>query len=831
MGPGQQLRSRANGGSTFRSPIGTVVLSAFDPVATEHLTELVHQAAPGARVKTAASFEASFSALDDPRTAVLLEASDLSEALEQVADLGDLADIVPTVLVADTYREQDLIAALRTGACGYLALEGLDAARLRETLIQAAERRRVWADLRRREAQLLEAQRLAHIGSWRWDVIADQITWSDQLFEIFGVTGAAIETGLDGFLQLIHADDRNRVAGIVRWAMVSGRDFDFEARIVRPDGEVRTISSHGSTVRGRDQRVVAMHGAAQDVTHRRRAEDELHARVAQQREIAGLGRRAIGGAPVGDLIDAAVGAVARTLEVEFAKVLELGPDQTSLVFRAGVGWDPVVEAAVSIPVQGSHGGFAIRRKAAVIVEDLRQEHRFSGGEELRERKILSGACVPIEGPGSGYGVLCAHSTRARSFTADELDFLQAAANVIGAATAQARAERLELQLRHAERLEAVGQLAGGIAHDFNSLLGVILNYAEFALETAGPQAHDDIAEIRRAAERGADLTRQLLVFSRRDVPRLEAVEVNESIGETESMLRRAIGENVELETRLDPELPAVRLGAGQVEQILINLSVNGRDAMKPGGTLTIATQALTLADGAMIAKLALAPGRYVELLVADTGGGMDPEVVSQAFDPFFTTKPTGHGTGLGLATVYGIVRQAGGQVAIDSEPGSGTEVRIYLPAAGAEQPTGSPRPEESRNGDSEIVLLVEDEAPVRKLAERILAGHGYRVLTAENGDSALNACRDHEGPIDLLLTDVVMPGLSGAELAEETRQLRPDIAVLYMSGYTGDVVSHTASLDPDAPLIEKPFTSKDLLVSVERALDPGETAAEVAHAL
>jgi two-component system, cell cycle sensor histidine kinase and response regulator CckA len=699
---------------------------------------------------------------------------------------------------------------------------------VRYALIQASERRRLWADLRRREAALIEAERLAHIGSWRWDLVAGSVTWSEGLFDVFDVTEAALESGLAGLLALIHPDDRERIAAVVRWALVSGRDFDWEARIVRPDGEVRTISTHGATVRGRGGRVVAMHGVTQDVTGRRRAEDELNDRASQQREIAALGRRAIGGANLDELVAEAVEAVARTLGVEYAKVLELTPDQTALMFRGGVGWDP---AAFETPlaVDGSHAGFALERNAAVIVEDFRRERRFEASEVLHRERILSGACVPVEGPGRGYGVLCAHSSRARSFTADELDFLQAAANVIGAATARDRADRLELQLRQAERLEAIGKLAGGIAHDFNNLLGVILNYADFALDEAGEAARADLEEIRKAAERGADLTRQLLTFSRRDLPQLEAVDVNDAIADTESMLRRTLGEDVALVTRLHPELSPVRLGTGQAEQILVNLAVNARDAMPSGGELTISTRGLSFADGERMSRLALAPGRYVELVIADTGDGMSSEVAAQAFDPFFTTKPRGQGTGLGLATVYGIVRQAGGQVVIDSAPEAGTEVRIYLPAATADRLPAARRPETSREGDSEVILLVEDEGPVRRLAERILAGHGYRVLAAENGDAALEACREHDGPIDLLLTDVIMPGLSGAELAQQARLGRPELAVLYMSGYTGDVIARTAALDPGAPLIEKPFTSGDLLVGVERALDPAR-ARDAEHA-
>jgi two-component system cell cycle sensor histidine kinase/response regulator CckA len=382
--------------------------------------------------------------------------------------------------------------------------------------------------------------------------------------------------------------------------------------------------------------------------------------------------------------------------------------------------------------------------------------------------------------------------------------------------------RQEAQLHRNHRLEGLGQLAGGIAHDFNNMLGVIVNYANFVIEEASGDDPDlqaivsDARQVIRAGERGTDLTHQLLAFARREVVRPEVLDLNAVITGVEELLRRTLGEHIRLITRLDPELPSVTWDPGQIEQLLVNLSLNARDAMPQGGQLVVDTGCLVLGGG----HPTLAPGDYVRLCVSDSGRGMSADVLERAFEPFFTTKASGEGTGLGLATVYGIVTQAGGDVSITSEPGLGSTVTVLLPA-GSETAVAGPAPQEApvTAGHGETLLVVEDEAALREVAGRILSGAGYKVLTAEGGAQALALAGAHEGAIDLLVSDVVMPGMLGKELAERLVAVRPETRVLFMSGYAQPVLASQGTLDPGVVLLEKPFTAADLLGAVRRRLD------------
>jgi two-component system, cell cycle sensor histidine kinase and response regulator CckA len=388
--------------------------------------------------------------------------------------------------------------------------------------------------------------------------------------------------------------------------------------------------------------------------------------------------------------------------------------------------------------------------------------------------------------------------------------------------AEAERQRGEVQEHRSQRLEALGQLAGGIAHDFNNMLGVIVNYANFVIEEAETPAPDlmaiaaDAKQVIRAGQRGTDLTHQLLKFARREVVRPQVLDLNQVVAEREEMLRASIGERITLSTRPGVALPPVNCDPGQIEQLLLSLATNARDAMPDGGSLVIDTAAARLEVGD---HPELAPGDYVRLRVSDSGQGMAPDVVERAFEPFFTTKASGEGTGLGLATVYGIVTQAGGSVGLASEPGLGTTVTVLLPACASEDPVAPPAEPVVTTGHGETLLVVEDEAALRDVAGRILSGAGYRVLTADGGSQALELAAVHEGVIDLLVSDVVMPGMLGKELAERLVDVRPDTRVLYMSGYAQPVLASQGTLDPGVALLEKPFTAVDLLTAVRRRLD------------
>ncbi|MFO0687351.1 MAG: PAS domain-containing protein [Myxococcota bacterium] len=379
----------------------------------------------------------------------------------------------------------------------------------------------------------------------------------------------------------------------------------------------------------------------------------------------------------------------------------------------------------------------------------------------------------------------------------------------------------EMRLGQSRKLESVGRLAGGIAHDFNNLLTAIIGYSDLVLQELDSDhaTRPDIEEILRAAERASGLTRQLLAFSRRQVLRPERVDLNAVVAEIDRMLRRLIGEDIELVTLLDGGLDALLADPGQIEQVIVNLVVNARDAMPRGGRLEIETFNHLVRTPQRVESGVLGPGAYVALRVSDTGTGMDEATRSQIFEPFFTTKSATGGTGLGLASVYGIVSQSRGQIEVESRVGEGSTFTIYLPAAHEVLLESGPEEPSSVGRGRETVLLVEDSRPVRKLVERTLHRRGYTVLPAESATAALRHCSRHDGPIDLLLTDVVLPRMAGPEIAERARQLRPGIRVLYMSGFTDETLIQHGLASGGLQLLEKPFSSATLLGRVRQILD------------
>jgi two-component system cell cycle sensor histidine kinase/response regulator CckA len=387
--------------------------------------------------------------------------------------------------------------------------------------------------------------------------------------------------------------------------------------------------------------------------------------------------------------------------------------------------------------------------------------------------------------------------------------------------AEAALRHAEEQLRQAQKMEAVGRLAGGVAHDFNNLLTAILGSTELLLSGLEPASplRQDAAEIKKAAERAAGLTRQLLAYSRRQVLQPEVLDLNRVVADMDRMLRRLIGEDVELVTTLAPDLGAVRADRGQLEQVLVNLVLNARDAMPRGGKLTLETTNTELDPGYVEDHTGAKAGPHVLLAVTDTGAGMDPETAAHLFEPFFTTKEVGKGTGLGLATVYGIVKQSDGYIMVYSEPGHGTTFKIYLPRVAAAEPAPPPALRPTVTRGSETVLVVEDEEAVRSLSRRALEAGGYTVLAAADGADAVRLVERYGGPIHLVLTDVVMPGMSGRELADRLVQRRPGLRVLYMSGYPGDAIVHRGALDPGTAFLQKPFMPDDLTRKVREVLD------------
>ncbi|HYJ46250.1 MAG TPA: PAS domain S-box protein, partial [Pyrinomonadaceae bacterium] len=380
---------------------------------------------------------------------------------------------------------------------------------------------------------------------------------------------------------------------------------------------------------------------------------------------------------------------------------------------------------------------------------------------------------------------------------------------------------LEEQLRQAQKMEAIGRLAGGVAHDFNNMLAIIMIHSDLTLRNLKPEdpLYHRFDEIKKAGERASTLTRQLLAFSRKQVQKLRVINLNTVIVDMEKMLRRLIGEDIGMRTVLQEELGSVKADPGQIEQVVMNLVVNTRDAMPEGGKLTIETRNVYLDETYAANHIAVEPGYYVMMAISDTGIGMDKKTQQRIFDPFFTTKEVGKGTGLGLSTVYGIIKQTGGNIWVYSEPGRGTTFKIYLPRVDERaEEVGHNSTAELALG-TETILLAEDEELVRHLAREVLEMHGYNVLEAANGGAAFLICERHQGPIHMLLTDVVMPEMGGGELAKRLASIRPEMRVLYMSGYTDNAIVHHGVLDEGANFIQKPFSADALAQKVREILD------------
>jgi PAS domain S-box-containing protein len=516
-------------------------------------------------------------------------------------------------------------------------------------------------------------------------------------------------------------------------------------------------------------------------------------------------------------------SVRRTVERKFEQFLEFAPDAV-----VGVGPSGLI-ALANQQAEALFGytrdeliGHSVEALVPERFRDAHPGHRADYFEEPRTRAMGAGVeLFAIRKDGTEFPVEISLS----SIETEDGVLATAAVRDISERAESARERALQRQLDRARRLESVGQLAGGIAHDFNNILAVILNYAEFVSEEVEDDspAQKDVGEISRAAERAAALTRQLLIFSRREVAKPEILYLREVLGDLENLLRRALGERIQLEMKFGAERQPIKMDPGQLEQVLVNLAVNGRDAMPDGGRLVVEVEPAEIDEEYAATHPETEPGQYVRLKVSDTGVGMDAETVERAFEPFFTTKDDG--TGLGLATVYGIVTGAGGQIDIYSEPEIGTTIKIHLPASES-VPVATKSTESSRPvGGSEVVMVVEDEPDVRRMAERILTRNGYSVIGADRGAEALEIFGRPEQTIDLLLTDVIMPEMLGTDLVERVKQLRPEIAVVFMSGYSHEVLAPEALAEQgDSAFIEKPFNAGELLGTIRDLLDREETA-------
>jgi signal transduction histidine kinase/HAMP domain-containing protein/ActR/RegA family two-component response regulator len=559
----------------------------------------------------------------------------------------------------------------------------------------------------------------------------------------------------------------------------------------------------------------------QRIKEREAAESTLLNRALQQTAVAALGQFALTNNDLMALLDQAVILVAQTLEVEYCAVFESVPGG-QLLMRAGDGWKSGCVGSATVPVDDySQAGLTLRTGDAIVVGDLWTETRFKASSLLMDHGVVSGATVLIPTRERPFGVFCVHTVKHREFSPDDVQFLLAVANVIGISV-----ERLRLgeQLRQSQKMESIGQLAAGVAHDFNNMLTIIQGHtsALLARPTLPPDILDPIQAVYFAAERAAGLTRQLLMFSRKNVMQVRPLDLREVVGNMGKMLQRLFGETITLEFQPPDELPAMQGDTGMVEQVIMNLAVNARDAMPNGGKLTISLDAMALDAVHVELHPEARPGNFVRLRMSDTGMGMDSATRARIFEPFFTTKDVGKGAGLGLATVYGIVKQHEGWIEVESEPGEGAIFDVFFPASMqtaqiAEARTG---PVESVTGGTETIFLVEDEPVLREMARDILEEYGYRILEASSGKEALGMWNQTRGKIDLLLTDMIMPdGISGAELAQRLLASQPRLKIVFTSGYTANEVNPEMLAKTRARFLQKPYTHDMLAKIVRDTLD------------
>jgi PAS domain S-box-containing protein len=587
--------------------------------------------------------------------------------------------------------------------------------------------------------------------------------------EVWGRTCASLYANPMSFVEAIHADDREGVRS--RMVSQASGEYDEVYRIFRPDGTLRWIHDRAFPVHAPDGEVLRIVGSAQDITALKRTEQAL-------RESEGRYRNLFESAPDGILVADSQG---RYVDVNLAAVAMLGYTRDELI---GMKSEDILA-----PQEVAHVDAALTEINQGI--EHRREWQF-------RRKDGS------------------------KFDADVLATVMADGRILALIRDASERMRLEEQLLQSQKMEAVGRLAGGVAHDFNNSLGVILGYTELLMRQAADGQRVKLEQILKATRRASALTRQLLAFSRKQIVNPKVLDINAILSDLQEMVGPLIGEDIDLAIVPGVDLGQVKADPGQLEQVVMNLCVNARDAMPDGGLLRLETSNAEVDAGQATRNEPMAAGRYVMLAVSDTGCGIPEALLPKIFEPFFTTKEEGKGTGLGLAMVYGTVKQAGGYVWVYSEVGRGTTFQVYLPRI--DEPMDAPMapaPPLPAKG-WETILLVEDESSLRDIAREILEEHGYRVIDADGPEKAIEIARLAVEPIHLLVTDVVMPGMNGRTLAQKLVAARPELRVLYMSGYTDDVIAHSGVLESGTLLIEKPFTALALVERVRAAL--GEAA-------
>lgn len=729
---------------------------------------------------------------------------------------------VPYIFFSGTIGETAAIDSLKAGATDYILKQW--PARLVPAIRRAVSETRELTEHKRAEEKLRQVQeRFASIFNSSKDAIG-YATLNGLFLDVNAafenLTGYSKEELLLKTYQALTPMEYYRTGtDFIKTVIRNGEPAEYENEWVRKDGTRIPIAVTLFAVNGNDGKPVGVAAIIKDIAQRKIAERRQAAQYAVTSVLAES-------PTIAQAAPKILQPICESLGWDLGSLWFV--DQATNVLRFVELWRaphtsvPAFEARTRQMVFALGEGMPGRVWATaqpLWIPDIVEDSNFPRAPLAKQEGLHAACGFPISSGGRVIGVLDFFSREIRKPDHDLLKMFRAISTQIGQFGERTL---LEAQLRQAQKMEAIGLLAGGIAHDFNNLLTVINGYSDLVLDglVSDDRLRRDIDQIKKAGKRAAALTSRLLAFSRKQMLQPKVVELNLLVRNIEPMLRRLLSEDIQLTTTLAADLGMIKVDSGQIDQVLMNLVVNARDAMPRGGRLTIETANIELSEEAARKHLSADAGSYVTLAVRDTGIGMTPEVQARIFEPFFTTKQPGKGTGLGLPTVFGIVKQSGGHISVSSEPGRGTTFTLYFPRVmdAVEHNERHHTQAESLDG-SETVLVVEDDDLVRALTREILKAHGYHVLEANNGRDAVLLCEQHEGPIHLVITDVVMPAMSGREVADRLTTRRPEMKVLYVSGYTDDAIVHHGVIDSGLAFLNKPFTPDALLLKVRTVLD------------
>ncbi len=680
--------------------------------------------------------------------------------------------------------------------------------------------------LQYQERLLQDMGRIAKVGGWEFDPATGQGTWTEEVARIHDMDPDS-ETNMELGLSFYHGSSRTKIENAIRAAIEFGAPYDLELELISAKGIRKWVRSIGKPSI-QNGNVIQLRGSFQDITASKLAEQRIEHLNRVLKAMRDINQLIVHERDPAALLDEGCRLMVDNRGYSAALIVQTDEHEKPILWAIN-GLNLSVEQLEGLLEKGDLPPCFERvrdEKEAVLIND---RLGFCGMCPVAEACAqMYSLCARLSHGGTNYGYLVVAMDEDLCVDDEERSIFNEMAGDLAYALSVVESEKkrksLEKQLSQAQKMESVGRLAGGVAHDYNNMLSIIIGYAELALENVDPDSHlySDLNEILKAANRSTEITRQLLAFARKQTIAPKVLDLNDTVENMLKMLRRLIGEDIELGWLPGSELGPIKIDPSQVDQILANLCVNARDAINGIGKIIIQTRNCRCESTYCADHAGLVPGDYILLTVSDNGCGMDKKTQLHLFEPFFTTKEKGKGTGLGMATVYGIVKQNKGFIDVNSEPGKGTNVNIYLPRHQASEKDKEEHVMvQSDARGSETILLVEDEQTVLRMTKTTLERFGYTVLTANEPAEAIKMAREHSGKIQLLVTDVVMPGMNGKALSNNIKELNPDMKTLFMSGYTATAIAHREVLDDDINFVQKPFSIKNFALNVRDVLDGG----------